>query len=80
MQQGNQQHRLFKTGSTIIAEDETTANLSPEEVRDILKYQYAEVANATINTVPMTMDNKLSSFCQNPDARDTCLASQDTHV
>lgn len=50
MQQDNQQPRIFKTGSTIIAENETTANLSPEEVRDILKYQYPEVANATINT------------------------------
>ena len=50
MQQDNQQLRIFKTGSTIIAENETTANLSPEEVRDILKYQYPEVANATINT------------------------------
>lgn len=28
------QPRLFKTGSTIIAEDETTANLSPEEVHE----------------------------------------------
>lgn len=49
MQQDNQQPRLFKTGSTIITENETTANLSPEEVRDILKYQYPEVANATIS-------------------------------
>lgn len=50
MQQDNQQPRIFKTGSTIITENETTANLSAEEVRDILKYQYPEVANATINT------------------------------
>ena len=49
MQQDNQQPRLFKTGSTIIAEDSTMTGKSPEEIREILKYQFPEVANATIN-------------------------------
>lgn len=40
--------RIFKTGSTIITEDESTAGLSPEEVRDILRYRFPEVAHATI--------------------------------
>ncbi len=40
--------RIFKTGSTTIVEDETMRGLSVEEVRDILKATYPEVANATV--------------------------------
>ena len=40
--------RVFKTGSTRIVESETTAGLSNEEVREILKRTYPEVAHATI--------------------------------
>lgn len=40
--------RIFKTGATRIIEDETTADLSNEEVRQILARTYPEVAHATI--------------------------------
>lgn len=40
--------RVFKTGATRIVEDETMAGLTTEQVRDILKRTYPEVAHATI--------------------------------
>ncbi len=40
--------RIFKTGSVRIVEDETMHGLTNEQVRDILKRSYPEVANATI--------------------------------
>ena len=40
--------RIFKTGATRIIEDETMAGLSNEQVRDVLKRTYPEVAHATI--------------------------------
>ena len=40
--------RIFKTGATRIVEDETMAGLTNEQVRDILKRTYPEVAHATI--------------------------------
>ena len=58
--------RLFKTGSTIIAEDASTAGLSPEEVREILKYQFPEVANATINLSTNEDDQQIISYLVKP--------------
>ena len=66
MQQDNQQPRLFKTGSTIIAEDSTTAGMSPEEVREILKYQFPEVANATINLSTNDDGQQIVSYLVKP--------------
>ena len=40
--------RIFKIGSTRIAADETTAHLSNEQARDVLKRAFPEVAHATI--------------------------------
>ncbi|MCD4687123.1 MAG: hypothetical protein K8S97_14440 [Anaerolineae bacterium] len=40
--------RVFKTGATRIVEDETMVGLTNEQVRDILKRTYPEVAHATI--------------------------------
>lgn len=40
--------RIFKIGATGIAEDAATARLSSEQVRDLLKKSYSEVANAVI--------------------------------
>ena len=42
--------RVFKIGSTLIVEDESQVDLSNEQVRDALAFQYPEVANATIST------------------------------
>jgi PRTRC genetic system protein C len=47
-QQNNQQQRIFKIGSTRIVADESMRDLDNEEVRDLLKRSYPEVANATI--------------------------------
>jgi len=40
--------RVFKVGGTTIHEDATTAALSSEAARDVLKAMYPEIANATI--------------------------------
>lgn len=40
--------RVFKTGATRIVEDETMTGLTNEQVRDVLKRTYPEVAHATI--------------------------------
>jgi len=40
--------RVFKIGSTRIVEDVAMTGLSNEQVRDLLKRSYPEVAHATI--------------------------------
>lgn len=40
--------RVFKTGTVRIVEDESLRELSNEEVRNVLKATYPEVANATL--------------------------------
>jgi hypothetical protein len=40
--------RIFKIGSTKIAEDESMAGLSLDEIRERLKSMYPEVAEATV--------------------------------
>lgn len=40
--------RVFKIGATRIVEDAAMAELSNEQVRDLLKRSYPEVAHATI--------------------------------
>ena len=40
--------RVFKTGTVRIVEDESMQGLSNEDVRNLLKATYPEVANATI--------------------------------
>lgn len=40
--------RIFKIGATTIIEDDTMTDLSNEQVRDLLKRTYPEVAHATI--------------------------------
>jgi hypothetical protein len=42
--------RIFKVGSSRVVEDESLRQQSNEQVRETLKRQYPEVANATINT------------------------------
>jgi PRTRC genetic system protein C len=41
------QPRIFKIGSTRIVEDASTIGFSVDQVRNLLKTQYPEVANAT---------------------------------
>ena len=40
--------RIFKTGTVRIVEDESMQGLSNEDVRNLLKATYPEVANATL--------------------------------
>ena len=46
-----QNPRLFKIGATRIAEDVSMASLSNEQVREVLKRTYPEIAHATIREV-----------------------------
>lgn len=40
--------RVFKIGATRIVEDPSLSGLSNEQVRDLLKTSYPEIANATL--------------------------------
>lgn len=40
--------RIFKVGSNRIVEDDSTVNMTNEQVKAMLKTNYPEVANATI--------------------------------
>ena len=40
--------RVFKIGTNRIVEDAATAKLNNEQIRNLLKRQYPEIANATI--------------------------------
>lgn len=40
--------RIFKIGATTIVEDESMVDLKPEQIRDLLKRTYPEVAHATL--------------------------------
>jgi hypothetical protein len=41
--------RVFKVGTTRIVEDDSTRNLTNEQMKTFLKASYPEVANATIS-------------------------------
>jgi len=47
--QTNQLPRIFKVGNTRIVEDDSTRIMSNEQMRDQLRRQFPEVANATIS-------------------------------
>ena len=46
--QQNPQSRIFKIGATTIEADESLSALDNEQVREVLKRTYPEVAHATI--------------------------------
>lgn len=48
MSEQNTPNRIFKIGATTIQADEGMANLDNEQIRDVLKRTYPEVAHATI--------------------------------
>lgn len=58
--------RIFKTGTTQIVEDETMNGLGNEEVRDLLKRSYPEVANATIREQALENGKTLVEFLPQP--------------
>jgi hypothetical protein len=47
-QNQNPSSRVFKIGSACIVETESMSGLTNEQVRDLLKISYSEVANATL--------------------------------
>ena len=47
-EQTNAQPRIFKIGTTTIVEDDSLAGKTLDEVKDILKRTYPEVAHATV--------------------------------
>lgn len=46
--QTNPQPRIFKIGATTIVEDDSLTGKTLDEVKDILKRTYPEVAHATV--------------------------------
>ena len=58
--------RIFKTGTTKIVEDESMKGLTTEQVRDILKRTYPEVANATIREQTLADGQILVEFLPQP--------------
>jgi len=50
-EQNSSKPRVFKTGAVRIVEDDSTRELSIEEVRNRLKVTYPEIAHATTREV-----------------------------
>ena len=47
-EQNNPQPRIFRIGTTTIVEDDSLTGKTLDEVKDILKRAYPEVAHATV--------------------------------
>ena len=60
------QTRIFKTGAVRIVEDESMRGLNNEEVRNLLKTTYPEIANATIREVTTTEGQTVVEFLPQP--------------
>lgn len=58
--------RIFKTGSSLIAESPEMRSLSNEDIRALLKHSYPEVANAIIRETPQTDGSLLVEFLAQP--------------
>ena len=58
--------RIFKTGSTIISESPEMHGLSSDDIKNLLKHSYPEVANATIRETPQTDGTLLVEFLPVP--------------
>ena len=58
--------RVFKIGATRIIEDASTAGLSHEQVRTLLKNTYPEVANATIQESVNQDGTRVVSYLAQP--------------
>lgn len=57
--------RVFKIGTNRIAEDAATAKLTNEQIRNLLKGQYPEVANATIRET-VSGDTRMIEYLPQP--------------
>lgn len=65
-QEENSQARIFKTGSSLIAESPEMRELNNEAIRGLLKHSYPEVANAVIRETPQTDGSLLVEFLPQP--------------
>lgn len=54
--------RIFKTGSTLIQEDETLAALSVAEIQALLAHTYPELAHATTRETVQDDGTRLIEF------------------
>ena len=62
----NTQPRIFKIGTTTIQADESMAHLDNEQVRDILKRTYPEVAHATIREITLEDGTRITHYVPRP--------------
>ena len=62
----NTQPRSFKIGATTISEDESLAGRSLDEIKDILKHSYPEVAHSTVNTCTSEDGTQIIEFLPKP--------------
>jgi hypothetical protein len=60
--QTNPQPRVFKIGATRIVEDASLAGRSLDEVKEILKHSYPEVAHATVRETDLEDGSRLCEF------------------
>lgn len=65
-EQNNSLPRIFKTGTIRIVEDESMRGLSNEEVRNVLKATYPEIANATLREVTSDEGQTVVEFLPQP--------------
>ena len=65
-EQTNPQPRVFKIGTTTVVEDESLAGRSVEEVKDILKRTYPEVAHATVRERVLDDGTQVVEFLPKP--------------
>lgn len=64
--QNTSKPRIFKTGAVRIVEDDSMRGLNNEEVRNVLKATYPEVANATIREVTTDEGQTVVEFLPQP--------------
>ncbi|MAU12427.1 MAG: hypothetical protein CL607_21565 [Anaerolineaceae bacterium] len=65
-QTNNMQPRIFKIGATTISEDESLAERSLDEIKDVLMHSYPEVAHATVNTRTSEDGTQIIEFLPKP--------------
>jgi PRTRC genetic system protein C len=58
--------RIFKTGATRIIESPSMSGLSNEQVRDLLKISYPEIANAAIRETVTDDGQRVVEFLPQP--------------
>ncbi len=58
--------RIFQIGATRIVEDESTTDLTNDQVRDVLKATYPEVAHATLRERTDANGNRIVEFLPQP--------------